>query len=175
MLASTLPIATWLNIMRQHHDTLVSLAPSPNCISQIQLPRSTCEMDFQKLCYKLQHCLTVEYPSVIHIMTVSIFVKFCKDYQLCRFGLNRISSSWLIWTRTTRTPMFWDTPRHPMITHTRDSHQIPSQNKTKSKLQMLKNFQKFKSYNFCIKLYTWHIFWSCLIRCVNMKWIQSEL
>ena len=40
-------------------------------------------------------------------------------------------------TRTTRTPAFWDTPRHPMITHTSDSHQIPSQNKTKSKLQKI--------------------------------------
>ena len=31
------------------------------------------------------------------------------------------------------------TPRHPMITHTSDSHQIPCQNTTKSKLQILKN------------------------------------
>ena len=38
----------------------------------------------------------------------------------------------------TRTPAFWDTHRRPMITHTRDSHPIPSQNKTKSKLQILK-------------------------------------
>ena len=47
-------------------------------------------------------------------------------------------------TRTTRTPAFWDTPRRPMITHTSDSHQIPSQNNTKSKLQVLKNCQNFK-------------------------------
>ena len=32
--------------------------------------------------------------------------------------------------------MFWDTPRRPVITHTSDSHQIPSQNKT-SKLHIL--------------------------------------
>ena len=25
------------------------------------------------------------------------------------------------------------------------------------------------------KLYTQHTFWSCLIRCINMKWIQPEL
>ena len=42
-------------------------------------------------------------------------------------------------TRTTRTPAFWDTPRCPMITH-----QIPSQNNTESKLQILKNCQNFK-------------------------------
>ena len=51
-------------------------------------------------------------------------------------------------TRTTRTPTFWDTPHRPMITHTSGSHQIPSQNKTKSKLQILKNCQKFKFWNF---------------------------
>ena len=31
-----------------------------------------------------------------------------------------------------------------MITHTIDSYQIQSQNKTKSKLQIWKNYQKFK-------------------------------
>ena len=31
-----------------------------------------------------------------------------------------------------------------MITHTSDSHPIPSQNERKSKLQILKNCQKFK-------------------------------
>ena len=45
-------------------------------------------------------------------------------------------------TRTTRTPAFWDTPP-PMITHTSDSHQIPSQCKTKPKLRILKNCKKF--------------------------------
>ena len=40
-----------------------------------------------------------------------------------------------------RTPVFWDPP---MITHTSDSHQIASQNKTESKLQIKKNCQKFK-------------------------------
>ena len=42
-------------------------------------------------------------------------------------------------TRTTRTPVLWDTPRRPMITH-----QIPSHNKTESKLHILKHCQKFK-------------------------------
>ena len=45
-------------------------------------------------------------------------------------------------TRTTRTPAFSETPCHPMITHTSDSHQIPSQNKTKSKLQIWKKLQE---------------------------------
>ena len=40
-----------------------------------------------------------------------------------------------------------------MITHTSDSHQIPSQNKTKSKLQSLKIA---KNLNFAILQYTLH-------------------
>ena len=78
-------------------------------------------------------------------------------------------------TRTTRTPAFWDTPRRPMITHTKDSHQIPSQNNTKSKLQILKKLPKFQMLKFCKKLYMRHTFWSCFIRCINMKWIQPDL
>ena len=42
-------------------------------------------------------------------------------------------------TRATRIPASWEYPRHPIIIHTIDSYQIPfipSQNKTKSKLQI---------------------------------------
>ena len=35
-------------------------------------------------------------------------------------------------------PVFWDIPRRPMITHTSDSHQIPSQNKTKLQIKKKK-------------------------------------
>ena len=59
-----------------------------------------------------------------------------------------------IWTRTTRMPAFWDTPRGAVITHTSDSHQIPSQNTTKSKLQNLKNA---KTSNFEILQETLHV------------------
>ena len=38
---------------------------------------------------------------------------------------------------TTRMPAFWDTPHRHMITHTSDSHQIPSQKNTKSNLNFL--------------------------------------
>ena len=77
-------------------------------------------------------------------------------------------------TRSTRTPAFCDTPRRPMITHTSDSRQTPSQNKTKLHFFFL-NCQKFKFWNFAINLYIWHTFWSCLITCINMKRIQPEL
>ena len=40
-------------------------------------------------------------------------------------------------TRTTKTPAFWRYPlRHLMVTHTIKSYWIPSQKKTKSKLQI---------------------------------------
>ena len=35
-----------------------------------------------------------------------------------------------------------------MLTHTIDSYQIPGQNDIKSKLQILKNCQKYKFWNF---------------------------
>ena len=56
-----------------------------------------------------------------------------------------------------------------MITHTIESYWIPSQKKTKSKLQILKNFEFWNGH------YTRHTFLSCLIRCANMKWIQWVL
>ena len=69
-------------------------------------------------------------------------------------------------------PAFWDTHRHPMITLTNDSHQIPCHKKTKSKLQIPKICQIFK---FCNNPYTRHTICSCLIRCANMKWIRLVL
>ena len=77
--------------------------------------------------------------------------------------------------RTTRTPAFWDTSLRPMITHTSDSHQIPNQKKTKSKLQILRKLPNIQILKFCTTLYMRHTFWCCLIRCINMKWIQPEL
>ena len=41
-----------------------------------------------------------------------------------------------------------------MITHTSDSDQIPSQNKTKSKFQIQKKLPKILIFKFCKKLYT---------------------
>ena len=78
-----------------------------------------------------------------------------------------------IWvTRTTRMPVFWYNPSRPMITHTSNSHQIRSQNKTTYKLQIHK-IAKILIFKFCKKLYKWHTFWSCLIRYINMKSNQN--
>ena len=62
-----------------------------------------------------------------------------------------------------------------MITHTIASYWIPSQKMTKSKLQILKIRQNFWIFEFWNGLYTRHTFWSCLIRCANMKWIRWVL
>ena len=79
--------------------------------------------------------------------------------------------TFLLGTRTPRmpAPAFWDTPRCPMITHTGDSHKIPSQNKTKSKLQIFKKLPKFQILKFCKKLNMRHTFWSCLIRWMDRR------
>ena len=63
-------------------------------------------------------------------------------------------------------------PPPPMITHTSDSHQIPNQNKTKLKQVKVTHFKKLPT--LCKKLDMQHTFWSCLIRCINIKWIQPE-
>ena len=63
-------------------------------------------------------------------------------------------------------------PRCPMITHTTDSYWIPSQIKTMLKLQIWKISKNFTMPKFYNGLCTRHTFWSCLIRCIDMKWIQ---
>ena len=62
-----------------------------------------------------------------------------------------------------------------MITHTIYSYWIPSQNKTKWKLQIYIISQKLKFFSSKIILYMKHIFCSCFIRCVYMKWIRPVL
>ena len=108
----------------------------------------------------------------ISILFQLIFMAVCvRNYGNIQIGLVITRS-----TRTTRTLAFWDTPHRPMITHTSDSHQIPSQNKTKSKLQIWKKkLPKIHILKFCKRRYTPHTCSSSLIRCINMKWIQPEL
>ena len=67
---------------------------------------------------------------------IYLFVSRPKNYPAVSFFCVSGQCYDITKTRTTRTPAFWDTPRRPMITHTSDSHQIPSQINTKSKLQI---------------------------------------
>ena len=60
-----------------------------------------------------------------------------------------------VWTRTNRTPAFWDTLRRPMITHTSNSHQIACQTRPS---QSNKFYKIAKNTNFKIlqKLHVTH-------------------
>ena len=79
------------------------------------------------------------------------------------------------WTRTTRTPVFWGYPPPP---HDYQYHWVildPKSKKDKVKVTHLKNSPKFQIFKFWNGHYTRHTFWSCLIRCANMKWIRWVL
>ena len=49
----------------------------------------------------------------------------------------------------------------------------PKSKQDKVKVTNLKNLPKVQIFEFWNKLYMWHIFWSGLIKCVNMKWIRQ--
>ena len=79
------------------------------------------------------------------------------------------------WTRATRTPAFWeyspslhDYPYYWFILDPKSKHD-------EVKVTNLKTLPKIQSLEFCKNIYMWHIFWGCLIRCINMQWIQQLL
>ena len=87
-------------------------------------------------------------------------------------------------TKATRTPAFWGytLPPHdyPYYWPVHIGSQVTT--RQKSKLQIERIRQNFKFLNLKKKqrkkknnLYAWHTFWSCLIRCINMKWIRQVL
>ena len=81
----------------------------------------------------------------------------------------------LNWTRTSRMSAFWGYPPPP---HDYPYHWIifdPKSKEDKVKVTNLKNSPKFWIFEFWNKHYTRHTFWSCLIRCANMKWIRWVL
>ena len=81
----------------------------------------------------------------------------------------------IISTRTTRTPAFWGYPPPP---HDYPYYWVILDAKSKEdkvKVTDLKNSPKFQIFEFWDRHYTRHIFWSCLIRCANMKWIRRVL
>ena len=78
-------------------------------------------------------------------------------------------------TRTTRMPAFWGYPPPP---HDYPYHWVILDTKSKDdkvKVKNLKNSPKLPFFSFWNKHYTQHTFWSCLIRCANLKWIQWVL
>ena len=78
-------------------------------------------------------------------------------------------------TRTTRTPAFWGYPLPP---NDYPYHWVildPRSKEDKVKVTNLKNSPKFQIFECWNRHYTRHTFWSCLIRCANMKWIRWVL
>ena len=78
-------------------------------------------------------------------------------------------------TRTTRTPAFWGYPPPP---HDYPYHWVildPKSKEDKVKVTSFKNSPKFQIFEFWNGHYMRHTFWSCLIRCANMKWIRWVL
>ena len=78
-------------------------------------------------------------------------------------------------TRTTRTPAFWGYPPPP---HDYPYHWVildPKSKKDQVKVTNFKNSPKFQIFKFWNGHYTRHTFWSCLMRCANMKWIRWVL
>ena len=78
-------------------------------------------------------------------------------------------------TRTTRAPAFWG---YPPLPHEYPYYWVildPKSKEDKVKVTNLKNLPKLQIYVFWNKHYMEHNFWSCLIRCANMKWIQWVL
>ena len=89
--------------------------------------------------------------------------------------LNRWQDTQTWSTRTTRTPAFWGYPAPP---HDYPYHWVildPKSKEDKVKVTNLKKSQKFHISEFWNRHYTWHTFFSCLIRCANMKWIRWVL
>ena len=76
-------------------------------------------------------------------------------------------------TRSTRTPAFWGYPPPP---NDYPYHWVildPKSKEDKIKVTNLKKLAKIS--NFWNGHYTRHTFWSCLIRCANIKWIRWVL
>ena len=78
---------------------------------------------------------------------------------------------WLwMWTRTTKTFAFWGYPPPP---HDYPYYWVIVDPQVKRRQSQSYKVKEFAKISFCNKLYKRHTFWSCLIRCANMKWIQQ--
>ena len=79
-------------------------------------------------------------------------------------------------TRTTRTSAFWEYP--PCRPHDYPYYWFisdPMLWQDKVKVTNFKILPKIQILEFCNNHYMQHTFWSCLIRCANIKWIRQVL
>ena len=127
----------------------------------------------------------VRYKYQSHILSRNIFHRnewqkwhrtFLEAHQyICHYVsvIRNMHSRYIsVATRTTRTPAFWGYPPPP---HDYPYHWVilnPKSKEDKVKVSNLKNSLKFQIFEFWNGHSTRHTFWSCLIRCANMKWIR---
>ena len=127
-------------------------------------------MNFNHTGFYIQPVTEVRHP-----MWYNIYIRqqrYCKTW-LTRNCLNRnVIQMITVTTRTIRAHTFRGYPRRPMINHIIDQFILdPKSKQDKVNVTNLKNLPKLQILEFCKKnLYARHTFWSCLIRCVNMKW-----
>ena len=104
--------------------------------------------------------------------TVAVFTIFATSNVNSTVGIpHKIYSMQriLIHTRTTRTPAIW---RYPPPPHDYPYLWVildPKWKEDKVKVTIFRIFEFWNGH------YTLHTFWSCLIRCANMKWIRWVL
>ena len=106
---------------------------------------------------------------------------FSKAFSWTKMFEFLIQFDWSLFLRVqlttimTRTPAFWGYPPPP---HDYPFYWVildPKSEEDKVKVTNLKNSPKFRNVEFWNKHHTRHTFWSCLIRCANMKWIRWVL
>ena len=126
-----------------------------------------------ELCVRVQYELCVQvityHPGTVRIMCVCVWKRITLvQYELCVRVITCHPGA--VWTRTTRTPAFWGypPPPHDYLYHWVTLHSKSKEDKFKA--ITLKNSPKFEIFEY--GHYTRHTFWSCLIRCANMKWFR---
>ena len=86
---------------------------------------------------------------------------------------SQVMTWWQLWTLH-----YWHFVREILPPHDYPYYWVildPESKEDKVKVTNLKNLSKYQFFQFWHKLYTRHTFWSCLIRCANMKWIRQVL
>ena len=97
-------------------------------------------------------------PKFIFLRSTKLFMNTVSRYYFQMHWMKSFAFCY-IWLKLEQLERLHskDTPRHLMITHTIESSWIPSQKKTKSKLQIKKIHQNFKFFNFDKALHTTHL------------------
>ena len=178
MFITALPVPRWTSCSNQAGPTvgqtyttwLVNYAIWFTCYCQgiyTYLPWNLWDVTHET--YSGTACKISSWCVVLHIL-LSCFVDYY-DSLTISFMVSSLTQGNQI-TRTTRTPAFWG---YPPPSHDYPYHWVildPKSKEDKVKVTNLKKSPKFQIFEFWNEHYTRHTFWSCLIRCANMKWIR---